>query len=160
MTARRTVQTAIILLLALTLAACGGFRDSRLNPFNWFGRSVEAPTTLEPEGGYNAGDNRALVGDVTSLTIDRTPNGAVVTAFGLPPTQGWWDAELVAENGGEPVDGVLTFRFVVSEPRRPYPAGNPRSREVSAATFLSNVRLDAINRIVVSGERNSRSSQR
>ncbi|GAB4296685.1 MAG: hypothetical protein Kow0058_13770 [Roseovarius sp.] len=33
-----------LLIAAMLLSACGGFRESRLNPANWFGRSTSAPT--------------------------------------------------------------------------------------------------------------------
>ena len=52
----------LIAALALTmlLSACGTIRESRFNPFTWFGSSEEV--TLTPDGGYAVvRDNRALV---------------------------------------------------------------------------------------------------
>lgn len=155
------VKSAVLCGLVLSVAACGGFRDSRLNPINWFGRSVEAPNNLDPEGGYAADDNRALVAEVTALEITRLPGGAIVNAVGLPPTQGWWDAELRADNLGLPdEEGVLTYRFVVASPRNPKPASTPQSREVTAGAYLSDIDLARITRIVVVGQSNSRAISR
>ena len=111
---------AAILAATLVLSACGGIRESRLNPFNWFGRSAQGPATIAPEGGYAGGVNdfRALVSEVTQMEVQKVPGGAMLTATGLPPTQGWWDAELIALDGEKPVDGVLTYRFLVAEPSR------------------------------------------
>lgn len=154
--------TAALLAATLILAGCGGFRDSRLNPMNWFGRSAEGPATLEPEGGYAAarGDFRVPAREITRMEVQRIQGGALLTAAGLPPTQGWWDAELVAENDGKPVDGVLTFRLLVAEPRVVSRVSTPQSREVTAGTFLSDQTLADVKQIVVLGELNSRSSRR
>lgn len=157
------MRTAITALLigTLALSACGRIAESRFNPFNWFGRSQEGPASLAPDGGYASGviDNRALVTEVTGLEVTRTPGGAVLAARGLPPTQGWWDAELVAETE-EPVDGVLTYAFRVAEPRTVTRVSTPQSREVTAGLFLSDQTLEGVRRIVVLGATNSRSSTR
>ena len=81
-------------------------RDSKLNPFNWFGHSQEAPAVPQETASGIANDPRQLVAQVTTLDVAETAGGAIVRANGLPPTQGWWKAELVAENHGEPVDKV------------------------------------------------------
>ena len=149
-----------MLVLAMTLGACGTIRDSRLNPFNWFGRSevVEVPAEgVVPGRPY---DTRSLVSQVIDMEVARYPGGAVVRATGLPPTQGWWKADLVAENSGFPVDGVLTYRFVIAAPLTPKPVSTQQSREVTAATHLSNIKLDEVRQIVVVGAQNSRVSRR
>jgi hypothetical protein len=153
--------------LSLALAGCAGLRDSRINPFNWFGKSrATDATSLAPEGGYGAAANdfRILVDQVTRLEITSNPEGAIIAAAGLPPTQGWWDAELIAENDGFPVDGVLTYRFVVAEPVAGTAVSRrvltPQSREVTAATFLSNIKLAEVRQIVVTGSGNARTVRR
>lgn len=146
------------LALTITLAGCNTVRESRFNPLNWFGRSAPQPTTLAPlDAAPAVVDNRATVTDVTQMEVQRIQGGALVTAAGLPPTQGWWDAELVAENAGEPVSGVLTYRFAVAAPRDATRVSTPQSREVTAGIFVSDQKLEGVNRIVVSGTRNSRS---
>lgn len=150
----------LALTVALSVAGCDRVRDSKLNPFNWFGRSEEAPAVIPETASGIPNDPRTLVAQVVTLDVATAPGGAIVRANGLPPTQGWWDAELVAENGGKPVDGVMTYRFVVAQPIGVKPASTPQSREVTAAVFLSNIDLEAISRIVVTGATNSRSSSR
>ena len=150
---------AVLLVASLGVAGCAKIRESRINPFNWFGPSESRAVTLDP--GYAAtADNRLLVAEVTQLDISRTAGGAIVHAAGLPQTQGWWDAELVAENGGEPVDGVMTYRFVVMPPPAGTRVSTPQSRELTAAVHLSDNKLAEIDRIVVLGTANSRSVSR
>ena len=149
----------MLLVATLSVAGCGKIRDSRLNPFNWFAKSQPTVQTLDP-GYTNVIDNRLAVDQVTALEISKSTGGAIVHAAGLPPTQGWWDAELVAENDGYPVDGVLTYRFLVAAPREPRAASTPQSREVTAADFLSDIKLADIRKIVVLGTANSRSISR
>mgnify|MGYP003417419154 FL=1 len=158
---RLTYRRALTVTLVLALAGCGGFRDSRLNPLNWFGRSQEGPATLTPKDGYSAEDPRPLVAEVTALSIEQTDGGAIVSATGLPPTQGWWDAELIADNDGLPnEDGVLTYRFVVVPPPGQRRVSTAQSREVTAGDFLSNIDLQTISSVVVQGQANSRSVSR
>ncbi len=153
------------LLAALTalmlVTACAKARESRINPFNWFKRSTVAET-LEPKQGYDAAttDNRPLVDQVLSLSVEPIPGGAIVRATGLPPTQAWWQADLVAQNDGLPVDGVLTYRFVVIPPRTPAPSSTQPSREITAGAYLSDFDLASIRQITVQGQRSLRSTRR
>ena len=147
-------------LIAVTgLTACG-FGQSRLNPLNWFGRSKEVPVAAAPEVAGKAAveDGRQLVQSVLSMTVEANPGGAIITATGLPPTQGWWKAELVAL----PVDdkGGLVLEFRVAQPPKPWPAGTEWSREITAAYALSNIKLGGISEIVVQGATNPRASRR
>lgn len=148
---------AAAMIVILLVGGC----QSRYNPVNWFGRSKEV-TTLEPEKGYAAVavDNRPLVDQITTMTVERAPGGALVRATGLPPTQGFWNAELVAQNGGKPVDGVLTFRFVATPPRTPEPQGTQASREINVAAFVSDYDLGGVRQITVQGARNQHTSRR
>lgn len=132
-------------------------RDSRMNPLNWFGASREEASRLGPIA--REIDNRLLVAQVTALAVERTSSGAIVRAEGLTPTQGWWDAELLPESRF-PVDGVMTYRFVVSAPREATRVSTPQSRSISVATTLSVAELEMISRIVVEGAQNSRSVRR
>lgn len=138
------------------VAGCGRIRESRLNPFNWFGgarrRERAAPT---PEV---AQDPRALVAEVVSLNVDPYSAGAIVRAKGIPPTQGWWEAELVAR----PIDenGVLVYDFRVFPPVTDTPQGTPMSREITVGVSISAVKLDQISEIVVQGANNALSSRR
>jgi hypothetical protein len=150
---RRTVLAAMS--AALLLAGCGAMRESRLNPFNWFGRSAAREamvTTATPS------DPRALVAQVLDMKVEAYPGGAIVRATGLTPTQGWWDAELVARDVDD--KGVLVFDFRIFPPVTDTAVNTQQSREVTAAASLSDIKLDGVREIVVQGESNARSSRR
>lgn len=156
----RTATTAL-LIGALALSACGRIAESRLNPFNWFGRSEVVPVAAAaPSPDAVPEDGRLTVTEVTDLEVTRTPGGALLVARGLPPTQGWWDAELVALNDGVPVEGVLTYVFRVAQPPVAQRVSTPQSRELTAGVFLSDQALAGVRRIVVQGSANSRAVNR
>jgi hypothetical protein len=146
-------------VLALTLCAfvagCGGFRDSRLNPLNWFGRSEPRETVALPE---EARDARPLVEAVLSMTVEPIPGGAIVRARGQTPTQGWWQAELVPLDIGE--GGTLVYEFRLLPPVGRTDVNTPQSRQVDVAIFISDIRLERVDEIVVQGASNARSARR
>lgn len=143
-----------IAVIALTaLSACGGF-GGKLNPLNWFKRSAPAAVVTSDA----PADKRPLVQDVLSMQIESYPGGAIVRATGLPPTQGYWDAELVAQ----PLDdkGTLVLEFHVFPPITTKGVVNQQSREITVAYNLSNIKLQGVNQIVVQGASNARASRR
>lgn len=150
----RHAVTALVITVML-LASCGAVGKSRLNPFNWFRKSEVV--AIDPATQKQV-DPRPLVADVISMVVEPYPGGAIVRATGLPPSQGWWDAELVAL----PVDekGVLVYEFHVFPPLGTRPANLPQSREITVAASISDFRLEGVNQIVVQGVNNARSSRR
>lgn len=171
------MRRPLIALLAasLALSACGGRtgpedgaetgerRGSMLNPLNWFGGNAPEPVaTLAPPGGFPTlpEDRRPVVRRIVDMQIRPTPGGVILYAVGLPTSQGWWDADLVADNDGEAVDGRLSYAFVVMPPFQPMPAGEPRTREVTAARFIPGTRLEDVRRITVRGVENEISRTR
>ena len=144
-------------LAAITLlTGCASVRESRVNPFNWFQRS-EPEKDLAPE--LADLDRRGLVDQVVSMKVDAVPGGALVTAIGLPPTQGYWDTELVTDENTDQA-GVLVLQFRAEQPTFVSPQGAPVSREVSAGLFVSDQTLEGIRQIIVLGAQNQRSSRR
>ena len=158
----RIARLFIALSLVLGLAACDG--GLNLNPLSWFGGSSSPGddlVALEPTDGYpDSLDRRLVVDQVTNLRIERTTAGVIGHATGLPPRLGYWDAELVAENDGEPVNGVLTYVFRIATPRWATRASTPYARTVEVAAFISNAALRDVRTIKVVGERNSRTARR
>ena len=150
---KRPVTAALVAVLVLT--SCGAARESRLNPFNWFGRS-ERVGTLTPVAEER--DPRLLVADVVTLSIEPYSGGAIVKATGVMESQGWWQADLVEVEGDDPSHLVLDFR--VLPPVTQTPVGNARAREVTAATTLTPRRLEDITRVTVQGERSARTTRR
>lgn len=145
-------------VVATTLAGCGRMGESRLNPMNWFGGSREEAPDLGPVTATI--DNRALVTQVTNLTVEQTSTGALVRATAMMPSAGWWDAELVAENHGRPLDGTLTLRFVAAAPREPITVPNDEARRLVAVYPINISTLETISNIVVTGAENSRRARR
>jgi hypothetical protein len=146
------------LMVVLTLGACGAIRESRLNPFNWFGRSERAQPVAAPEAQVVPGDAREQVADVTALVIEPVTGGAIVRATGLTPRQGYWQAELVPQDVDD--KGGLVFDFLVFAPPGSSGVSTPQSREIVVAYFLSNFKLQTIGTITVQGKSGARSARR
>lgn len=153
---RRQVLTLGI--AGLALAGCG-LGESRLNPFNWFGSDEETETVADIALPVDS-DTRPLMPVISSLTIERTPGGAIIRATGLPPEQGWHDAALVSETRGQPVDGVLTFAFRARPPRTRTRASTEQSREVIVGRFVSDITLATTREVRVIGAINGRTVRR
>lgn len=149
----RSLTAALIALLVLT--SCGKVRDSRLNPFNWFGRSEQTETLQTVQ---KPADPRPLVADVVSMNVEPYSGGAIVRATGISPTQGYWDAELVEVENDE--SGHLILEFRLFPPVAEQGVNTPRSREVTVAMTLSPARLENISRITVQGASNARTTRR
>lgn len=152
-----TGRLLITLTLVLGLSAC----SSQLNPLNWFSGGSDDGIVLEPEGGFPSdNDSREIIAQITDLKVLRASGGAIIQVTGVPPRQGYWNAELVPENNENPENGVLTYVFHISEPARPTATGNPYARTVYVAHFISDIRLEGVRQIRVLGEQNSRISRR
>jgi hypothetical protein len=149
-----TRSLTVALAALLTLSACGAVRDSRLNPFNWFGRSEPVETIRVVE----KADPRPLIGDVLSMSVEAYSSGVIVRATGRTETQGWWDAELIEAKTDDPSKLVLEFRLLPPIVRTD--VNTPRSREVTDAKTLSPTRLEYITSITVQGANNARATRR
>jgi hypothetical protein len=140
------------LSLCFTLAACG---ESRLNPVNWFGTEREERITVtEVE---RPTDPRALVAEVSSLSIETTTSGAIVTATALNETTGYWQAGLVRT---EIVDGIATYEFRAAPPPEGAVSGPEPSRQIVAAATLSQRELAGLRSITVIARTNRRTVER
>ncbi len=146
---------AVIFLSVVLLAGCA----SKFNPLNWFGGSREE-TLKDAEIPTEIADLRGLVAQVTHLEIKKTGGGAIIYAVGLPPTQGYWDAELIGEFDEQPVNGVLTYTFRIQKPFGFENISTPYSREVNVGYFVSNQTLEGVKTIRVLGANNARSARR
>jgi hypothetical protein len=144
-----------LLSLCLLLIGCGGLRDSRLNPFNWFGQSEPRETIVLAA---DAPDGRPLVEAVLTMAVEPIPGGAIIRATGQTSTQGWWQAELVPQPVTE--GGVLVFEFRLLPPITRTDVNTPRSREVTVAHYMSDIKLENVREIVVQGASNARSARR
>ena len=78
--------------------------------------------------------------------------------IGVPPTQGFWDAELVQADVDDP--SLLAYEFRLIPPLDPSPQGTQRSREILVGTVVSNEELQGIRQVIVVGQRNQRAVSR
>ncbi|UWR35051.1 hypothetical protein K3759_08185 [Sulfitobacter sp. W027] len=172
------MRKTLLALLASTLlvSACGTVRDSRINPLNWFGsaRSVDA----EPSESANPliPQRRGLFArrsvevdtyegrpfeQITDLTIEPVPGGAILRATGLAARQGIYAVRLTpATIEEQPVDGVLTYRLEGIRPDKATPQGSRPTREVIAARRLTDQTLSGVREIRVEGQMNTLVSRR
>ena len=148
----------LVMAILIGTSGCSRVADSRINPLNWFGSSEPVATAAPLENA--AVDPRPLIAQVVNLEIEPATGGAIVRATGLPPRQGFHDVALLATNDGEPLNGVLQYRFVAMPPPRPTPVVNVRSREVEAAAFVSDAILADTHEIHVLAAQNARSTRR
>jgi hypothetical protein len=140
----------LALALAISVAGCGRVAESRFNPINWFGQSRTSETSAA-----QTQTAVPLVNQIITLRAEKVPGGAIVRATGLPQRQGYFDGQLVAENGGKPVEGVLSYRFTISAPYVQTASGPPRSREVVVGLFVSDQSLEGVRQIRVSAATNA-----
>lgn len=160
-----------LLVLSTTLTACGAVRESRMNPFNWFGASRQAPATdtqaqtnplipqrrggafRRPEVGYMG----QPLDQVTTLAIEQVSDGAIVRVEGIAQRADAYDIRLVpvpTERAGE-LHFALQGQFpelTSSSIRLPRP--------VVVATHLGEQELAGVRLIRVSAARNARESRR
>jgi len=95
---------SILLISSLTLAACGGFRDSRLNPVNWFGKS-RSQAIEQPSGASGTKEVNPLIGDRKRSPLVKAKNTSVIQRSGL------FRRDKVVPYEGTPVDQVTDLQI-------------------------------------------------
>jgi len=146
-----TGRIILALMVVATLANCGRVSESRLNPFNWFGRSEKAEVVT---GAPNA-DPRRLVPQIISLRVEAVPGGAIIRATGLPPRQGFYDGALLPVGGEFAKDGILSYEFRASAPLGQTRTSTQQSREIIVGRFVSDQTLNGVRQIRVSAAGNA-----
>ena len=171
------MRTSIALLLAagLVLSNCGGWRDSRINPGNWFGnsRSAEVVASSDAEevnplipskarqGLFDrpeAEDKSVLIASITALTVEQTPSGAIIYATGLAERQGAFNLFLKRDENTD--EKTISFSFRADYPERPTAVGSELTRTVRAAASLSHQDLAGVKLIRVTGANNAHETRR
>ena len=157
----------IISVLALSLlGGCASVGASKFNPLNWFGPSQEVAQTqsgpkvtvlptLAPRSGYaDFQDTRPLVPALTEVSIVKSASGGIVTAVGSVPSLGYFDAELVRVDTGNPSELVLDFR--IRAPQTGTAIGTAAQRKITVARSISAPTLAGIRTITVRGANGAR----
>jgi hypothetical protein len=166
------IPLSALLISTLLLSACGGFRDSRVNPMNWFGNSRSEPVNngtvnaLIPQRRGGMLRREALpyqgtaVDTITELQVERAAGGAIVRVTGVARTLGSYEVFLTSDTENKPVDGVLTFTLKALVPKGAPAQGSAIAREISAAKFVTDRQLDGVRTIRVLAASNARSVRR
>jgi len=164
----------VLLVTSLFLAGCGGWRDSRLNPGNWFGKSrserVVTPEETNPlipqnrTGMFSRPEREDVsvpIAQVTELRVEPTTTGAIVYAEGVAARQGPYEVELRPVTTPEDeAEGTLSLSFRVVYPEAATPVGTEFSRKVHVAYSMTTQEIRDIRTIRVLGRDNARSTRR
>ncbi|MDF1718071.1 MAG: hypothetical protein P1U75_15560 [Antarcticimicrobium sp.] len=165
----------ILLVASLLLAGCGGWRDSRINPRTWFGKSrserVEAPAEAvnpllpkDRKGMFSRPDPVDLtvpIAEVTELRVEPTTTGAIIYVEGLAARQGPYEVELrPITTPEEQAEGVFSLSFRVVYPERATPLGTAFSRTVRAAHSMTKQEIRDVRTIRVVARDNVRTTRR
>ncbi|EBA17623.1 lipoprotein, putative [Roseobacter sp. SK209-2-6] len=169
------MRKSLVIFLVGTLAVSScGFRDSRVNPLNWFGksRSVEvASTSTEATNPLipvtdriglfaraEAEDKSVLAKEILALKVEPTPAGAIIHATALGARQGAHKLALRAIETEDP--SVLEYEFRVIYPESATQTGSTHSRTLNVAVTLSKQDLRGTKLIRVKGSSNIRETRR
>lgn len=168
------ISLAILLVSSLALASCG-WRDSRVNPRNWFGKSQAVAVETE-QGAVNPliparrrgvfarpepEDLSVPIASVTELSVEPTNTGAIIVATGVAERQGPYEVRLVPDSDDlTPQDGVLSFSFRVLYPRTGSAAGSEFTRTVRDGYSISSADLEGVRAIRVSAAGNALETRR
>ncbi len=170
------ISTGALIVACLTLSACGGWRDARGNPANWFGKSKEAPPPVEDTeivnpliprdddkvnffgGPDDEVDLSVPVDSISEISIRPTPVGAIILATGQAKRLGAYSAHLAPDEAAEP--GTLSYTLRVIYPSVGTPIGTSATRSISAAITLTHQELAGIDRVIVAAEENAQETRR
>lgn len=87
-------------------------------------------------------DGSVLMDNLTSVVPEPALRGLIIRATTVAPTQGYYGTILMPAYGGNPdSNGIVTFAFRAFPPENPQPVGTPRSRQLTAATFVHDSEL-------------------
>ena len=147
----------LVSLLAIT-ASCGRVAESRYNPLNWFGRAESTQTGALVPASFRAGQSGPMVAQVTALRIERTSTGGIVSAEGVTPALGYWDAQLVEVPSDDPA--IKTYQFRMLPPPAVTIIGTTEQRKVNVGAVLSNFELEQIRQVRVQSASNTLTTRR
>lgn len=165
---------ALILAGTLVLAGCGGWRDSGMNPGNWFGKSKSTPVAVSADPDVNPliperktksifakaekEDLSVPVAQISDLRVEPTPTGAIIHVTAIAERQGAYQIEL--RRLPDAATGTLEYVFRVLYPEGTTATGTPHSRTVQAAVTVTEQDMQGIRVIRVSGAKNARETRR
>jgi hypothetical protein len=161
------MKSFIFLLLATSLltTGCESTRDSKANPFNWFGGSKKEVKKNDAEGALIPKKKLAMfrmkkdavylgqpIDKLSTLVVDEVPGGLLVQVTGMAQKTGFYNGQLIPLDSADPT--VRGYRFDIIQPADTV-GGSPASRTLSVAVYLTNQDLEAIRVIRVRGANNT-----
>ena len=162
------MKSFIFLLLTASLltTGCESTRDSKANPFNWFGGSKkegnqsDAKTALIPKKKltlFTMKKTEAVylgqpIDKLSTLVVDEVPGGLLVQVTGMAQKTGFYNGQLIPLDSADPA--VRDYRFDIIQPTDTA-RGSPASRTLSVAVYLTDQDLEAIRVIRVRGANNT-----
>ncbi|VAV87403.1 FIG01024707: hypothetical protein [hydrothermal vent metagenome] len=161
---------AVLIISSVALSGCGGLRDSKANPANWFGKRNSGPVataTGEPAevnplipqktSVFRRNKSDTYIGtpvsNIISMSVEKLPTGAIIHVVGVSQLQGAYDARLISDSKGDPVNGALTFKLKAVQPLD-QAQGSQKSRTIHTAQFVSNGDLENTSVIQIIGSNN------
>ncbi|MGH1424676.1 MAG: hypothetical protein ACRBBU_08105 [Pseudooceanicola sp.] len=98
---------------------------------------------------------------ITRLTVERIPGGAILRIEALAAAQGSYEVVVEPATFDDlPVKGVLAYTLRAKLPRGRLRVGNDASRRIVAAHSLSDDQLAGVRQISVAGKRNTLTTRR
>ncbi|MCR8549649.1 hypothetical protein M4578_17600 [Salipiger sp. P9] len=164
---------SVLIVAGVVLTSCGSVRESRLNPFNWFGGSESVAVDPAATGANNplipkrrasvfrakeAGYAGHPVETVSELLIERRPGGAIIRVTGVADRAGPFEVRLIKDEDVSD-DNTLAYTLKALQSAGPRNTGE-RARMVTAALWLTEQELAGIREIRVAGRTNARASRR
>ena len=92
-----------------------------------------------------------------SAHAERGLGGFIVRVESIAPTQGYFSAELAAQNGGVPdANGVMHYELIARPPlTTPQSIGPERTRELRAGLFVPTLALRNMDAVRITGSNTS-----
>lgn len=163
---------SVLIVAGIAVSGCTAVRESRVNPFNWFGGGAPAPAVQNTgTGAANPliPERRASlfrrdeaeedayagwpVGTIDELLIERRPGGAIIRVTGIADRAGPFDVRIV-EDAAQTGPGTLAYTLHALQSAGPRNTGE-NARKVTAAIWLTDQELAGIGEIRVGGASNA-----
>lgn len=162
---------SVLIVASIAVSGCATVRESRVNPFNWFGGSSSVPVAqtggtgaanpLIPEKSesiFRRDEAEAVyagwpVGTIGELLIERRPGGAIIRVTGIADRAGPFDVRII-EDKAQTSPSTLAYTLEALQSAGPRNT-SVHARTVTAAIWLTDQELVGIREIRVTGANNA-----
>lgn len=162
---------SVLIVASIAVSGCATVRESRVNPFNWFGGSSSVPVAqtggtgaanslipVKSDSIFRRDETEAVyagwpVGTIGELLIERRPGGAIIRVTGIADRAGPFDVRII-EDTAQTSPSTLAYTLEALQSAGPRNTG-AYARTVTAAIWLTDQELDGIREIRVTGANNA-----